>query len=438
MTKDFRDEKGRFISESQWNVASTQKAEKLLKRQSNRFYAVPPDRQTARKLAEQIKLKDARLKYIDEIAEELDSLEDINEVNAYLQDLIEVEEMILNDPVTNIANIPSATTSSATPTVVASDEASVKKSLIKTIINKFKTIKEYLKKLNPSDIIKEMAKYTTAISLYELYNKIGLPTTILRSVGLGDNLMIADIKTPCVLSVIPLIHVREIEVARSGKILKFRATGSVFLANQEGGLDAVRIEFYLYRSEIIWLIAYWYLFMYGQSKTKEITTPADVPFLDADGRINLRKLNDIVSYNSKTSKPSYEFHRTFPFITKHIIIPNVYIETMSFEAMVENGLDCVKCDVLLRTYRKPTGFEIYRTKNFGFAGLQREDLKFYKVIEAGTNLAWRMANAEGLVSNEKSWRISSETAGRDDVYYDIDPKELIAYSALSLFGVVAK
>ncbi len=426
------------FGDARWLVRTTNEVRDLLEIQSNRFHAIPPDRATARKIAEQIKLKGSEAHYLTTIKEELDNVEDINEINSYLQNLIEVEEMILNEPVTNISNVPSATSASATPSTVPSDEASVKKSLIKTIISKFKTIKDYLKNLNPTDIIKEMAKYTTAISLFELYNKIGLPTTVLRNTGLGDNLMISDIKTPCVLSVIPLVHVREIEVARSGKILKFRATGSVFLANQEGGLDAVRIKSYLYRDEIIWLIAYWYLFSYGQSQTKEITTPADVPFLDADGRINLRKLNDIVSYNSKTSKPSYEFHRTFPFITKNIIIPNVYIETASFEAKVENGLDCVECDFLLRTYRKPTGFEIYRTKNFGFAGLKREDLKFYKVIEAGTNLAWRMANAEGFVSNEKSWRISSETAGRDDVYYDIDPKELIAYSALSLFGVVSK
>ena len=253
-----------------------------------------------------------------------------------------------------------------------------------------------------------------------------------RQAGLQayDNRMIKEQSVPCVLSGLPLRHVKEIEVARSGKILKFRATGSVFLANQEGGEDAIRIEGILVRSEIVLILALWGIFYYGQGRLNEAQIDKDEISLKA-----LRSKNvDVTSYNKTTEKPAYTHHYTVPFVSRHIIIPNTYIETLSFEEKVIFGKDVIGYSILLRTYRKPSGFDLYCDNEKEYVA-PKGNSKMYKIVEFAANMAWRLYNSQGLVIDEREWKIGGDKALSDDVYYDFNPLDLVDSVTLGMFGL---
>ena len=188
-----------------------------------------------------------------------------------------------------------------------------------------------------------------------------ITTTILQTAGTAiqmgfyQNLYMSERelfgKLPVILGPCPLKHCEYIEVARSGKVLKFRATGSVFLARQEGGdqSDAIKIEGKLYKSEFGFMFLLWALFLYGQSKFRDM---AFINTLKVNNVTDVRKINDLLMTDSSLQKPSYEYHRTFPFVNRHFIIPNCYIETISIEDKLPLK-DIIRYSVLLRTYTKP-------------------------------------------------------------------------------------
>jgi len=239
---------------------------------------------------------------------------------------------------------------------------------------------------------------------------------------------------PILLGPVPLKHVDYVEIARSGKILKFRATGSVFLAKQEGGADAIKIEGTMYKIEFITMFLLWGLFIYGQSKFKEME---DLPnLLEAQSVFQIRKLNDLIMTDKTLEKPSYEFHQTFPFVSRHFIIPNCFIETMSIEDKLPLK-DVLKYTILLRTYDKPKevnwsegpkGKVLYGIKNKTTSA---------EICEYSLNLGWRMLNASGWLIDETEWKIGSAlNEGVLDTYYDVDWSTIASVAYLNLMGVM--
>lgn len=302
---------------------------------------------------------------------------------------------------------------------------------IKDKINKFK---EYLsQKVNVFSKkywwTKELARYASSIATFELWN---IASEFISQV---DYALGFGYKTPCVIGGLPLRHIQSLEVARSGKILKFRADGSIFLAQQHGGEDAIKIEFKIYRTEIWYVLAIWALFLIGNGELKEI------PSINANGVsiTEIRKIMNVSQYDIQTKNPSYNYHRTFPIITRNIIIPNVYIETFSFEELVENGMDVIRCSLMLRTYREPDP-EGMVTKLEGdnlFVGFkQTKKLKMFETIEFSMNAAWRLYRymnpllmTDNFISNRTMFNTDN-----DDVYYDIDLGDIAATVGLAVAG----
>jgi hypothetical protein len=315
------------------------------------------------------------------------------------------------------------------------EEKPVKVTLVQRLTTLLSNAKTQLKYINPKQAFQEL------FPIVERFAGAGISfatwNAIRRGASFGlDRLMITEQTIPCVMLGMPIPHVQEIEVARSGKILKFRATGSVFLANQEGGLDAVRIEGYFFRSEILWILALLGLFSYGSGTTK------DVPqLLDAEDTINLkklRKIGDVTRFNRKTEVPSYEYHRTFPIVTRHIIMPNCYIETLSFEEKLVFGKDCVGFTILLRTYKEPKEFDLYKKSSTTayFAPALSKYTKMGSVLEAVLNMAWRGIMASGIIIKEREWKLEGETAQNLDVTYDIDAEQIAITTLFGLAGVM--
>lgn len=240
----------------------------------------------------------------------------------------------------------------------------------------------------------------------------------------------------CCIGGYPLAHVQEIELARSGKVLKFRATGSIFLATQKGSTDALRIEILILPNELVFtLMTLWVLFLYGRCDVKEIE---DLNLTQINIQQLRGKLSEVTSYNKQLQKPSYEFHRTFPFVSRHVIIPNIFIETLSFEDKIVNGFNVVSCSILCRTYRKPRGFQLHKTSdpsNTLIAYNPNTRIAMYRMLEFAANVLWRYIVSNSLIFDERSWKTGVESTGQDDVYYNVEPEDIAMSFALGLFGM---
>jgi len=241
-------------------------------------------------------------------------------------------------------------------------------------------------------------------------------------------------KIPILLGPAPLKHVDYVEIARSGKILKFRATGTVFLARQEGGADAIKIEGLMYKTEFVTMFLLWGLFIYGQSKFREMEDIPGIKDLNIQDIGEIRKLNDLLMSDASREKPSYEFHQTFPFVNRHFIIPNCYIETISVEDKLPLK-DVLQYSILLRTYDKPKEVSWVEKEGMRLYGISNKST-VAKVCEYSLNAAWRMLNASGWLLDEQEWKIGSATKeGVLDTYYDVDLSALATISYLNLMGV---
>ena len=281
---------------------------------------------------------------------------------------------------------------------------------------------------------KKRGTYKTVREFKDYIGKwTGSSFNIITWAGIFSGLRTQKDKIPVLLGPCPLKHVDYIEVARSGKILKFRATGSVFLAAQEGGADAIKIEGTLYKAEFVIMFLLWALFIYGQSKFKDmenLVNPSGIKNI-----FEIRKLNDLIMTDSKLEKPSYEYHQTFPFVNRHFIIPNCYIETISIEDKLPVK-DLLKYSILLRTYEKPTEVSFMENeKGKRLYGISNKT-KMSKICEYSLNAAWRIFNASGWLLDEQEWKIGSATEeGVLDTYYDVDLSSLATISYLNLMGI---
>jgi len=138
--------------------------------------------------------------------------------------------------------------------------------------------------------------------------------------------------------------------------------------------------------------------------------------------------------NEQYQKPSYEFYNTYPMVTRHVIIPNTYIETISHEDNLQSGLNVIKTTVLLRTYRPPSGF--YKDKGyFGLENKANKNLNTYKIIENIANTAWRIVMTSGYIIDNSSYVGSGESTD-DDVYYNVDYELLAAKTFLATVGLI--
>ena len=299
-------------------------------------------------------------------------------------------------------------------------------------ITKFlKTTKAYIADLS---FKKDEGKYKKVLDFKEKIEKsVGNSTSIAGWAATFSGVRALFGKIPILLGPVPLKHVDYVEIARSGKILKFRATGTVFLANQEGGADAIKIEGLMYKAEFVSMFLLWGLFIYGQSKFREMEDIPGIQQLDITKIGEIRKLNDLLISDASREKPSYEFHQTFPFVNRHFIIPNCYIETISIEDKLPLK-DALKYSILLRTYEKPKEVSWVEKGGNRLYGISNKSTTA-KLCEYSLNFGWRMLNASGWLLDEQEWKIGSAMKeGVLDTYYDVDWSTLATISYLNLMG----
>lgn len=302
----------------------------------------------------------------------------------------------------------------------------------KQVIKTIKNILNEIKQAKKDGDFKTIKSINTT-----LQEKIGIGNLAQMSIPFGASLVFG--KIPILIGPVPLKHVKHVEVARSGKVLKFRATGSVYLAGQHGGdqMDAIKIEGILYKAEFGFMFLLWALFLYGQSKFKELdqlvsgqTNITDIT--------KLRKINDLIVTDTSLQKPSYEYHRTFPFANKHFIIPNCFIETIVLEDILPLK-DVIRYTILLRTYKRPVEavrFVKSKDENVSVFGITKKTFTS-NICQYSLSFAWRMFNAYGWIVDETEWRIGSASKpGVLDTYYDIDPMAIGTVAYLSLMGAV--
>lgn len=159
-----------------------------------------------------------------------------------------------------------------------------------------------------------------------------------------------SIKPAAVIAGIPLGTVSEISHAMSDRILKYRATGGIFLAHQEGGEQTLRIMGKAVGTNRYMLLTMLdILFLYGSAKrvdmfADKLNNIANVG--EVTPRANPWKQFD--EYALDTGKE--EKHLTFPVITSKKVYTNMYIETWEFTESIENGMNTINYSIFFRKY----------------------------------------------------------------------------------------
>ena len=308
---------------------------------------------------------------------------------------------------------------------------------IRAIVKKYaEAAKKGLKK-TPKQFWNDLLRSVTIGGLFLFGNSIAQAELNEKNKkGFGE--VIIPYTFGCMIGGYPLAHVQEIEIARSGKVLKFRATGSVFLASQKGALDAVVIQCLILPGyELLVTLTYlWFLFLLGRKEVKEADFSDKNNIIKSVAEIR-GKFSELSSYDQSLEKASYEFHQTYPFVSRHVIIPNIYIETLSFEDRVVDGLDVIKCSILCRTYTKPKDFINYPidAEHSSFGTNSITDTKMYDVLGWMVNTVWRYINSTGIVFDERSWKTGVDAAGQDDIYYNIDALDVATSFGLGVMGL---
>jgi len=196
-------------------------------------------------------------------------------------------------------------------------------------------------------------------------------------------------RTAIFMGPMPLTHIKSIEIGHSGKVLKWRAIGSVFLAQQKGGRDTVKIRGVIHGFEKVFVFyILWGLFIYGKAFHKMM--PKFVPYgPNALGMIKSTVGDMSTVYNKKLESPTHKAHLIFPIVTQHEIVPNCYIETFSFEETVEGGKETIHYDLLCRTYERPKGFERFKVSNDNYQIKMKRTTRLHTVMNYAINKIWR-------------------------------------------------
>lgn len=194
----------------------------------------------------------------------------------------------------------------------------------------------------------------TKIHLKNIFSNI---TLIMLNLTRYYFLNLMPIQPSVVMAGIPMPSISEVSHAMSDRILKYRATGGIFLAHQEGGEQTLRIVGKAFgKNRFIFLTMLDFLFLYGSAKVVDlfvdfigINTPfAALPSAIPEEAITVDPWERINEHSMDQGRE--EQHLTFPVITKTRIYTNMYIETYEFTESIENGMNCLTYSIFLRKY----------------------------------------------------------------------------------------
>jgi len=207
--------------------------------------------------------------------------------------------------------------------------------------------------LSPTDKLEQIR--TTSIA-----SNIGIiATTFSRYYQLNKK----RIKPAAVLAGIPLGTVEELSSALSDRILKYRATGGIFLAHQDGGNESLRIICKAWgKDRYMFLILLDFLFLYGQSKSLDMFSKIESnPFNDVATVMTKQQLKETAKVinpwtrfrEENVDEGREEYHMTFPIVTKNRVFSSMYLETYDIVESVNKGMNMLTITLFLRKYRPP-------------------------------------------------------------------------------------
>lgn len=260
------------------------------------------------------------------------------------------------------------------------------------------------------------------------------------------------IQPAVVIAGMPMPSINEISHAMSDRILKYRATGGIFLAHQEGGEQTLRIVGKAFgKSRYTFLTILDFLFLYGSAKVVDLFIKAPsvsvigVPYPTSALQPSIDPW--VVINENGMDQGREEEHLTFPVITKSKIYTNMYIETYNFIESVENGMNCLTYTIFLRKYKanRPYKYswmkDTYGTiiwyyaedKNDGVISvLRRVDLmmevgfstamimyRFFQHL-AGNSIETSIGHITGIEINQESLGNDSTSQILSKIYTDID------------------
>ncbi len=182
------------------------------------------------------------------------------------------------------------------------------------------------------------------------------------------------IKPAAVLAGIPLGTVEELSMTLSDRILKYRATGGIFLAHQDGGNESLRIICKAWtKKRYLFLVLLDFLFKYGTSKSLDLFDGISkfggisTPILSTDElrdiSLGIQSINPWKKFNiENVDEGREEWHLTFPIVTKNRIYTSMYLETYDIVESVNNGMNMLTVTLFLRKYRVPYPLEFVSIK----------------------------------------------------------------------------
>jgi len=206
------------------------------------------------------------------------------------------------------------------------------------------------------------------IDMANMYMNI---VSTMYSLGLYYFGNITDSKPSVVMGGIPLWSTQEVSHGISELMMKYRATGGIFLAHQEGGEQTLRIQGKTWGpNRFLFLQIMDSLFIYGNSVKfdmfwKEIDShDLDYIYDIATGTDKRETVTNPWTYYDKKNLDEgiEEKHLTFPVITKTRIYTNMYIETWEFIEAIENGMNVINFTIFLRKYITPAPYKYAKVK----------------------------------------------------------------------------
>ena len=212
------------------------------------------------------------------------------------------------------------------------------------------TVTERLQQIRTTSMVSNITLIATTLSRYYLLNQ-------------------KRIKPAAVLAGIPLGTVEELSMALSSRILKYRSTGGVFLAHQDGGNESLRIICKAWGKDRYWfLILLDFLFLYGQSKVLDMFAGLEAnPFISGtDAVLSKKDLKETAKVKNpwtefrreNIGEGREEYHMTFPVVTKNRIYSSMYLETYDVVNTVSEGMNVLTVTLFLRKYRTPYPLEL--------------------------------------------------------------------------------
>lgn len=235
-----------------------------------------------------------------------------------------------------------------------------------------------------------------------MFNNVSLITWNLMKYYFGPDAITTPTQPSVILAGIPLGTIEEISHAMSQQDLKFRSTGGVFLAHQEGGDQSLRIFGKAYgKNRFIFLNMLDFLFLYGSARAVDLFSDflknpnAKTDYVSLDVSDLPQDVSPWQVFNEYAmNEGKAEAHLTFPVITRQRIYTNMFIETYEYKETVEDGIDCVVYNIFLRKYvpELPKQFGLVFKPNGS-----KFDAKFYYKEDPGTSLQKTIGVINGLL-----------------------------------------